>query len=554
MFDVVSSEGLVLLPGRHKRVFYHSGDFGDIIYALPVIRAFGGGELVIGPSKLWPTRLQMNKSHVDLMRPLLKLQPYITRVTYADGPPKKLDFDLNQFREYLVMEKELLRRGHRRLNLAEAHLYTFKLPLGECDRPWLTVDQPEPIPNRPVLIHRSARWRNHDFPWDKIMRYHAHHAAFVGLPSEYEDFVRDWGYLPYHPTADFLELARAISGCRLYIGNQSLPYAICEGLKHFSVLEVWQEGPNCLFNRENAVYGHGPNVYVPKIRDTDQMNTVLSNCPICGADASAAEPCRKNVDIVKCQACALIYLRTHPDREQTLLYYQKYADDHSHMHLPKNVDEIRTTGLRREYFMQEMLEFKKAGGTLLDIGCGWGAFLANARDKGFRPVGVDICHKAADFGTSVLGIPITWGDLSELTLPPESVSVVTAIHTLEHLDDTAAALARILQVLEPGGLFCGIVPNINSLCSTTFKEKWQWLDVNTHYVHFSPDTLKAILEKGFQIERIYTHTGDYDQVQLHKLLTERTGRPLEGDDLTETLQAVWDSGQGEEIRFFVRKL
>jgi 2-polyprenyl-3-methyl-5-hydroxy-6-metoxy-1,4-benzoquinol methylase len=548
-FDTVSGIGCVDLPLKHDKVFFHSGDFGDIIYALPTIRALGGGKLVIGPSP-WKTRLVFTQAHVDILLPLLRLQPYIQGVEFSETVPPGVDVDLNRFREYLVTEHERTAEGVRRLNLAEAQLYALKLPLDECSTAWLTIDQPEPIPNRPVLIHRSARWRNSSFPWDLVMKRHGHQALFVGLESEHQDFVKDWGDLPFQPTHDFLELARLIAGCRLYIGNQSLPYAICEGLKHPSVLEVWPEGPNCLFNRKNAIYGHSRYVYIPKLQATE-MNTTLTYCPVCGADTAQARPFRSETDIVQCQTCFTVYLKTRPDEEQTRAYYQHYADEPSHMRLPHNVEDIRSSGLRRDYFLQELMEFAQPPGHLLDIGCGWGAFLVNAREKGFTPYGVDVCLKAAHFSATILGIPTSCEDSD---FPDEPLDVVTIIHTLEHLPDTATALKHIHARLRPGGLFCGIVPNIESFCSHARQEQWQWLDKNTHYVHFSPATLtSALTENGFELLRLYTHTGDYDQRELQLLLEKESGRPLSDAELADVLKEVWASGRGEEIRFFAKR-
>ena len=564
-FDSVAEERPVIIPTKRNKVFFHSGDFGDIIYALPTIRALGGGKLIIGPSTRWKTRLAMTPMHVDLLRPLLKLQPYLHGVEFSETAPPETDLDLNQFREYLITEHEHMRNGARRLNLAETHLYTFKLPLEECDRAWLTVDQMEVILDRPVLFHRSARWRNFDFPWAKLMARHAHHAVFVGLESEHAEFVKDWGEIPYRPTRDFLELARLIAGCRLYVGNQSLPYALCEGLKHTSILEVWPEGPNCLFNRKNAIYGESKIVYIPKVKAI-KMNTILEKCPICGNDAKSARPFRDETDIVQCPECGLVYLRTHPDEEQTLLYYQQYADDHSHMRLPKNIDEIRSSGLRREYFMQELLKHASVTFTsdaagavalpkLLDIGCGWGAFLANAREKGFVPYGVDVCHKAANFSATVLGIPTVCDELEDCLFTDAMFDVIVAIHTLEHLLNPADALNRIHRLLKPGGIFAGIVPNIGSFCSRIKKERWQWLDVNTHYVHFDPDSLRRTFERhGFEILNVYTHTGDYDQAEIKRLLEDDAETTLDDDALNAALQTLWESGQGEEIRFFAKAL
>ncbi len=79
--------------------------------------------------------------------------------------------------------------------------------------------------------------------------------AFVGIRKEYDAFIQEFNYeIPFYETVNFLELAQLIAGCDLFIGNQSSPNAINEGLKHQNIQVVCDECPNCLFMRLNAHY------------------------------------------------------------------------------------------------------------------------------------------------------------------------------------------------------------------------------------------------------------------------------------------------------------
>ena len=539
------------MPGR-ETTFFHSGDFGDIIYSLPAIRALGGGHLLIGPTTRYATRLKMTAEMIEIIAPLIRLQPYIRSVTFSE--PTEVSYDLNRFRDYLLAESELIARGQPRRNLAEAHLLTFRLPLEECYRPWLLVDQPQHIEGRPVLIHRSARWRSLDFPWERIMQIHGKQAAFVGLEQEYFDFVAEYGFLPYMPTANFLELARLIAGCKLYVGNQSLPYSLAAGLHKESLLEVWPDGPNCFFPRKNAFYGEGKIIYIPKVYMSTESE-VITACPLCGASAAQSTVFRDTTDIVKCDKCNLVYLRTRPHQALVHAYYQTYADaPDSHMKLPSTITDIKTSGLRRENFMDEVLTLRPDKGKLLDIGAGWGAFAANARDKGFGAAACEIAHKQANFCATILGIQTYSDDICECLLEKESVDVVTCIHTLEHLRNTQQTLAKIEAILKPGGLFCGIVPNIESLCSQRMKIHWPWLDRNEHFVHFTPATLKACLEKqGLLLVKMITKTGDFSVDIVNRTVAETLDKALTADELTNYIKDLWINGKGEEIWFFASK-
>jgi hypothetical protein len=46
--------------------------------------------------------------------------------------------------------------------------------------------------------------------------------------------------------SNFLELARVIAGCKFFIGNQSFPFAVAEGLKVPRALELCFECPNVI--------------------------------------------------------------------------------------------------------------------------------------------------------------------------------------------------------------------------------------------------------------------------------------------------------------------
>jgi SAM-dependent methyltransferase len=560
-FDTLPGKAgdLKVYDGSRKTIFYHCGDFGDIIYALPTIRAMGGGDLVIGPEmKLGfevKTRQRFTLEVFDIIAPLLRIQPYLSSVRFSLTMPE-VDVDLNKFRRYFLEESDLRRKGDRRLNLAETHLWTFQQPLDACGSAWLAVDKVEKVPDRPVLIHRSPRWRNHEFPWDKVLKAHGHHAVFVGQAEEHRDFVAEWNYpLPFLPTKDFLELARLIAGSELYIGNQSAPYAIAEGLKKNTLQEVWPEGPNCLFPRDNAHYGDGKLVYIPKLAKT-MTTEIINTCPMCGSPKAAAD--RTRADIVKCAECNIVYLRTRPSRESMEARYQTYADGASHMRLPITVDEMRTSGLRREYFMQELLSYvdKPGGmlGKLLDIGCGWGAFLANAREKGFEAEGVEICAKMANFANSVMGLKVHASQLYDICVEPGSFNVVSIIHVFEHLPGQKEALACIHAMLRPKGIFCGIVPNYGSLCSKSLRDQWSWLDPEMHYIHFTPLTLQLALEKyGFKVLKLYTHTGDFDVTTIVDQVRKQNNMPMSNDEVAARIEAHWLAGEGEEIRFFAQK-
>lgn len=231
--------------------FYHSGDLGDVIYSMATIRELGGGIVHLGPDNrtTMPTREPMVPKRIQLIAPLLVAQPYVHGVEYRDSLSPQIDYDLNQFRKEIIGSRGDIAPG---MNLARCHLKHFGQPLEADEKPWLTVDDPVRLDGKSVVIARTARYHNPRFNWREIVRKYGSRAVFVGTENEWRSFCQEFGPVDYHQTETLLDVARIIAGAKLFVGNQSCPYAIAEGLKQNAILEVAPQAPNCMFNRPNA--------------------------------------------------------------------------------------------------------------------------------------------------------------------------------------------------------------------------------------------------------------------------------------------------------------
>lgn len=231
--------------------FAHGGDVGDLIYALPTMRALGGGTLSLCHFKV---REPFSEQKANRIIPLLRLQPYLREVYFSPDPPHTT-YNFNNFRKRL-------RPG---VTLALAQSEMFGLNGGTTADPWITVDRPVYAGDYSVIFHRSARYQNPKFPWKQAVKQYGHKALFVGMEREWQSFTKAFGKVEYHPTADFLELARLIAGAKLFVGNQSSPYSIAEGLKKPALLESCPKALDCQFTRANLQNDPNGKVVLPEI-------------------------------------------------------------------------------------------------------------------------------------------------------------------------------------------------------------------------------------------------------------------------------------------------
>lgn len=233
------------------KVFSHSGDIGDLLAALPVIRQLGGGELVLFPAPY--TGWRMTRERVENLRGLLELQPYIAGVRWADGPTGT---NLDEWRQHYDRYK----------NLSDMLAQTFGQPHPEREQPWLKIDRPKRIAR--VVFARSRRYRNLQVDWRRIYDEYAGEAVFVGTPDEHQDFQKEVGPVSYHYSPGYLELARVVAGADLVVVNQTSIRWLAEGFKVPVLVEVEPNINNTHWERAGAFYLYGPGD-IPALNDLE---------------------------------------------------------------------------------------------------------------------------------------------------------------------------------------------------------------------------------------------------------------------------------------------
>lgn len=144
----------------------------------------------------------------------------------------------------------------------------------DLSKPWMQIDEKNPATKGKIVVSRGARWRGEFFPWERLVSELGDRMIFVGLPEEHQDFCSLFANIEYLPTIDLYDVATAISGADLFIGNQSSPNAIANGIHAPSIVETCLYAFDCIYERGNATYCHDG---ILKVR-FDGM-TVISDNP-----------------------------------------------------------------------------------------------------------------------------------------------------------------------------------------------------------------------------------------------------------------------------------
>jgi len=211
--------------------YLHNGARGDIIYALPTIKVLGRGII------------HTKAPFVPQMRDLLLLQSCIEDVKPYDRPFFIKDENFKLLTNLDIYRMEALTHPSKHL----AFCYADPLEISvDIDNPWL--ENIEPVETLPIVINRTTHYHSYSkpFPWT-ILREYKDKVLFVGTQHEWLRFTRGYQFDVEGKTpSNVLELARTIKGAKLFIGNQSLCFALAESMKCPRILEVYEKFPNCM--------------------------------------------------------------------------------------------------------------------------------------------------------------------------------------------------------------------------------------------------------------------------------------------------------------------
>ncbi len=163
-----------------------------------------------------------------------------------------------------------------------------------------------------------------------------------------------------------------------------------------------------------------------------------------------------------------------------------------------------TSPIRWRKYVQNLKEYKR-GGALLDLGCSSGAFLASLKGQAWKLNGIEISAPSAKKARATTGAEVFVGDILEASFPPESFEVVTCFDVLEHVYQPREVMEKVWEWLKPDGIFYVVLPNILSWEARIFRSYWFGLELPRHLSHFSPKSLRRLLESaGFREQRLVT--------------------------------------------------
>ena len=229
------------------------------------------------------------------------------------------------------------------------------------------------------------------------------------------------------------------------------------------------------------------------------LNTPAIYCPVCGDQREAtAVFVRNGFPIVRCSSCGVGKTQLPGGFSTDEIYTEDYfqggqADGY--------LNYIDSEDLLRAEFRSIIDDLRRivGGGKLLELGCAYGFFLAEAQ-RYFETHGIEVSESAVRYCRS-LGLDVEQGVLTEEYVQRgESFDVVVMLDVVEHLTEPDRVLHLLRRAMKPGGKLLLSTGDWESVVSRTMGRYWRLMTPPQHTFFFSPRTMSAMLTRvGFEV-------------------------------------------------------
>lgn len=202
----------------------------------------------------------------------------------------------------------------------------------------------------------------------------------------------------------------------------------------------------------------------------------------------------------KCTNCTFVFVVNPPSKK----YLNKFYEDKDYEDPIVAEKRIR---IESQHSLKIINTFCTNQNNLLDIGCGRGYFLDEAKQMMWNVSGIDYSNKAIKFARLKLKLDVNKSDIFSY-VSSKKYSIVSLNQVIEHTTDANKLLKKISSLMASNGILYIATPNINSLSAQIQKNNFDYLIPPEHLSYYNLMSLKYLLHNnGYEI--VYNGTWSY---------------------------------------------
>jgi len=273
------------------------------------------------------------------------------------------------------------------------------------------------------------------------------------------------------------------------------------------------------------------------------QNQYHSRCLITNAqDLYPLKGYEKNY-LVKSKSSGFVFCSKIPTDEEILKHYTNYP-------IGYGVDSAITT-IRINEVLDGFEKFRKTN-KMLDVGCGPGLFLIEAKKRGWEVYGTEFTDNQLAY-LNDKGIKTLKGKLTNDSFEDELFDVIISSEVIEHINNPLEEMKHFHRLLRKGGLVYITTPNFNAIERFLLKGDYAIIEYPEHLCYYTPKTIDLLLtNNGFNKLKITT-TG-VSIARIKKSIKRKNNESTEHVSSDESLREQLEFGYKRYIKLFINGL
>lgn len=241
----------------------------------------------------------------------------------------------------------------------------------------------------------------------------------------------------------------------------------------------------------SAFIEHGEFIVVSN--DVDPIAYEVCSCPLCGEEQREETPYRSaEVAVVRCTSCRLWYLSPRPTAESMAAVYSgsEYFEGEGDGY---DSYDLQAQSLRATFraFLRVLQRRGMTGGSLLEVGCGYGFLLAEAASYFDKRVGCDFSAEAVRRVTNADEVYV--GGTEAIPLE-QRFDCIVATHVIEHVHAPIPFVQELASRLREGGWLVLAAPDMGSFWRKLMRHRWPSFKFPEHVVFYDRSTLPRVFQ------------------------------------------------------------
>jgi SAM-dependent methyltransferase len=241
--------------------------------------------------------------------------------------------------------------------------------------------------------------------------------------------------------------------------------------------------------------------------------SVRQGCPLCGSGQLETASEYGGKKLQRCRNCGVSFVFPRPFLSDFIHHFEE-GDSLAGADLESRFETNREPVLAR---VAGYICSQKKGGSILDVGCATGLFLADFAQAGYwQAWGAELSPGAAQKARA-RGIRMHQGDLCGASFADDCFDVITLLDALYYFPNPQTQLAECRRALKPDGLLVLELPLGDSRIWRTSKglgkklsrTRRPLLATSDHLFYYNPRSVLLLLQRcGFRVETILPLPGN----------------------------------------------